>query len=393
MARVKLSKRYCDTATHEGKPGSLDVRWDESLRGFGLRVYPSGRKAWVIFYRTPEGRQRFHSLAPYEHLALDQARDEAKGALGRVAKDKADPAEERKAARHGDTVEDLVTLYVEEWAKPRKKTWAEDERQLKLDVVPTWGSRRMVDISRGDVRALLEGVVRRGSPVAANRLLAVLRTLFGFAVDRELVEHSPCERIRPPAKELRRERVLTADEIRTLWAGAQGDTGRALRLILATAQRPGEVAGAHWREIEGGWWTIPQERHKASRSHRVPLAALALDVLGKQGRGYVFPSPGKRKGAARHLTLYTLDHDVAALLPVLKLDHFTPHDLRRTAATLMAGQGVPRLVISRILGHAEGGTTSIYDRHSYDAEKRAALEAWERWLVALLNHTPSTVAP
>jgi len=225
-------------------------------------------------------------------------------------------------------------------------------------------------------RQALRDALQHHVPV---RLLAVLRTMFGFAVDREMIEHSPTERLKPPGRERRRERVLTEQEIRTVWT-FPGETGRALRLTLATGQRPGEVCGASWGEVEGSWWTIPQGRAKTGRGHRVPLSGLAEGLLGPRRRGWVFPAP-TREG---HLSLWTLDHAVTDGCKELGLAHFTPHDLRRTCGTGLGSLGVPPIVISRILGHSEGGTTSIYNRHTYDSEKRDALLLWERHLGGLL---------
>lgn len=353
--------------------------------GLGLWVYPSGRRSWVLTYHHA-GRKERVVLGEYPAVTLARARELAQGArsalaeghgpgVGRKSRQRAAAAAE-EAAQREPTVEALVGDYLERWAKPRKRSWAEDERRL-AEVVRRWGPRRAREVTRGEVRRLLDEVLLRG-PYAANRLLAVLRRCFGWAVEVDLLTHSPCDRVRAPGVERARDRVLTPAELRVLWAGLPATPqGRVLRLILVTAQRPGEVAGIAWEEVADGWWTIPGARTKNGQAHRVPLAPLALRILGEAGAGPVFV--GEKGGALRADTLpHVLNRGRggASLRERLGLAHFTPHDLRRTAASLMAGAGVPRLVVGRILNHVEPGVTAVYDRHSYDAEKRAALEAW-----------------
>lgn len=367
--KTKLSKKYCDEATYQAAPPyGLDVRWDESIRGFGLRLYPGGKKAWVILYQSA-GRRRWLTLGLYEHLTLEEARRKAKAELGRVAGEGADPQQEKQRARLGETVADLVALYLKEWAS-RKRTGAADKRQLEKDVVPAFGARRIVDVTRQDVREMLERVKKRG-PVSANRLLAVTRKMFNFAIDRDLLEHSPCERLRLQSPETPRARVLGAEEIKTLWSALSGGSKRqvansALLGVLVTGQRPGELAGMRWEEVEGDWWTIPSGRSKNALAHRVPLSALALGVLGERRKGYVFGDG---------LTVRALPHFVS-VNKCFGLPHWTPHDLRRTAASHMARIGVDAFVVDRVLNHKLPRITGTYNLYGYDAEKREALERW-----------------
>jgi integrase len=262
-------------------------------------------------------------------------------------------------------------------------------------VIPAWGHRKAKDIARRDVIALLDAIVDRGSPIAANRTLAVIRRMFGWALSRDIVPVSPCVAVKAPAKENRRDRVLSADEIAFLWQAL--DTPdlaispairEALKLQLVTAQRKGEVIGAEWSEfdLDERVWTIPAGKAKNGMQHRVPLSPLALAVLDEieaatsqppaSGQGgpprWLFPSPR----AGRPITGPAVDHAMRGNRDALGAGEATPHDLRRTAASHMTSIGISRLVVSKILNHAEPGVTAVYDRHSYDAEKRAALAAW-----------------
>jgi integrase len=195
---------------------------------------------------------------------------------------------------------------------------------------------------------------------------------------------------------------LTTDEIRALWLGLEGakmmaeGTKLALKLQLVTIQRKAEVVTARWDEIDltDKWWTIPPEKAKNKMAHRVPLSPLALELLqaAKNLTGdspWVFPSPQTQ----RHITPEAIDH--ALRRPGLEAlgFSFTPHDLRRSAASHMTGMGTPRLVVSKILNHMEKHITSVYDRHSYDLEKRQALEAWAHKLKSIVEGTESNVVP
>jgi integrase len=236
----------------------------------------------------------------------------------------------------------------------------------------------------------------------ANRTLAVVRKMFNFAVGRDIVSVSPCLSVRAPAPEQQRDRVLTVDEICALWHALEGakmmseGSKLALKLQLATAQRKAEIVTAAWNEIDltEKWWTIPPEKAKNKLPHRVPLSPLALELLqaAKNITGdspWVFPSPQ----TDRHITPEAVDH--ALRRPGLEALGFTfvPHDLRRTAASHMTGMGISRLVVSKILNHVERGVTAVYDRHSYDREKRQALEAWALKLKAIIEEAEINVIP
>jgi len=394
--------KFTDKKIQNLKPKSQ--RYEEwEGNGFGVRVTPRGVKSFVYLYRF-EGKPRRLTLGTYPGMTLADAHKAHAEAVKKLeqgidpgAVTVADRREERKAP----TVADLVDEYIERWAKPRKKSWKVDLRILKKDVLPEWGRRKAKDITRREVKALLSKVLDRGAPIGANRLLALLRKMFNYAVDElEIITTSPCLKIKAPAPENRRDRVFTTDEICALWIGLDGarmaeGTKLILKLQLVTGQRKGEIVSAAWEEIDftDKWWTIPPEKAKNKMAHRVPLSPLALELLqaAKPLSGdspWVFPSPR----AGKHITPEAVDH--ALRRPGLDLGFdFVPHDLRRTMASLMTGMGIPRLVVSKILNHAERGVTSVYDRSSYDREKKQALEAWGRKLKAIIEGGETNVIP
>jgi integrase len=384
-------------------------RWEGG--GFGIRISPGGGKAWVWVYHFA-GKPRRMTLGKYPAVSLADARvklAEAKRLLGTGIDPGAVKIDRQKADRTAETVAEVTEDYLEKWARPRKRSAAEDERILRKDVISVWGPRKAKDIARRDVIALLDAIVERGSPIAANRTLAVIRRMFGWALSRDIVPSSPCVAVRAPAKENRRDRVLSADEIASLWhalddpAPAISPAIRlALKLQLVTGQRKGEVISAEWGEFDEGVWTIPAAKAKNAMPHRVPLSPLALALLDEIKAAtskrqdpssggpprWLFASPR----GAKPITGSAVDHAMRDNREALCTGQTTPHDLRRTVASHMTSIGISRLVVAKILNHAEPGVTAVYDRHSYDPEKRAALAAWGRRLEEIIA-APRADAP
>jgi integrase len=371
--------------------------WDESLPRFGLRVSPGGRKTWIVFYRH-NGRMRRMTLGVYPHTSLAEARSKAKDALHAVDHG-SDPATTKAEERSAETFADLAREYAERHAK-FKRSGREDLRLLygspqkkktgkrpHEPIVNRWGAMKVKDITRRDVRALLDDIAQR-APIMANRTLALVRKMFNFAIEHSWLETNPCQMIKRMAPDRQRDRVLSEEEVRKFWAALDEEHPIIVALFkirLLTAQRGGEVHGATWSEMDfdSGWWTIPAERAKNGLAHRVPLSPPALKILkelkSKAGDSeWVFPSTRK---AGPHI-----NHAQKAIERIVKRSgvEFRGHDLRRTAASLMVGAGVPRLVVSKILNHVETGVTAVYDRHGYDLEKRAALDFWGKRVERIL---------
>ena len=366
--------------------------WDTRVTGFGVRVSAEGRKTWVLRYRV-QGRQRRMSLGTYPSLGLADARVAARRALGRVAHGE-DPAAEKRAEARAETFAQLADLYMEKHAKVRKKSWRSDQRLIDVELLPALGPRKVYDIKRSDVRALADAIAERGAPIVANRTLALLRKMFNVVIDLEQdgVDANPCLRIRPPGVERRRDRVLSQAEIREMWRALEPEDAvvRGLfKLRLLTAQRGDEVHRLRWQDLDlnSNWWTIPAEFSKNGLPHRVPLSPPVVAIITEHQRAvrsatWVFPS-------------LVHDQPVANIYSALKrvkkrsTVSFEPHDLRRTAASMMTSAGVSRVVIGKILNHAEPGVTAVYDRHSYDPEKRGALDAWGQQVEQILQRESS----
>ena len=285
------------------------------------------------------------------------------------------------------TFGEVAREYLERHAKPRKRSWREDQRILERDVLPRWGGRRARSITARDVRRLLDDIVARGAPIQANRTLALVRRMFNWAAapDRALVlpHHNPCRGLEPPAPERQRERVLGAAELRAIWRALDGEpapNAALFRLYLLTAQRGGELRTMAWADVDldAAWWIIPGERSKNGRSHRVPLSPPAVAILRELWRArtrdvrWVFPTPRGSASGYRERIYKVVDR----LRRATGIADFTPHDLRRTAASHMTSMGIPRDTVAKLLNHRERGVTAVYDRYGYDREKREAVGLW-----------------
>jgi len=362
------------------------VVWARGIPGLGIRVTPKGTKSFVYKYDV-DGQDRWLTLGQYPKLKLAEALAKYSEALEKVEAGE-DPAEDRvmanQRARKALTVRQLAEEYIEKYAKPRKRSWAEDNRILEYDVLKKWGARRASKITRRDVVELLDEIVARGASVQANRTLAVVRRMFHFAEDRDLITTSPCHRLKPPSPESPKDRYLTLDEIALFWRGLNSapmtaQTKAALRLLLLTLQRSSEVIGMNKSEINlrDATWIIPAARSKNKRSHLVPLSppavALVEERLEKAGDdGFLFSGEGQ----GDHLTKFAPARALARNLDHFGIPKFTPHDLRRTGSTQLAGFRVPRFDRDRVLNHTDQTIGAVYDVYEYQDEKRAVLNLW-----------------
>lgn len=361
--------------------------------GLYLRVHPTGNKSWLFRY-VFGGERRRMTLGSYPSMSLAEAREAHGKALADVKRG-IDPGAQALEAKRGrkaaPTFHDLLEEF---WERELKATKSGHERKrlVEKDALPAWRTRKAKDITRRDIVVLMD-TVRDRAPVTANRLLGVLARMFNFAAERGIIEDSPATRIRRPS-EAPRVRVLTDDEIRRFWFGLEEvdvypATRLVLRMILLTGQRPGEVAGMTWDEIDGDWWTVPASRMKGGQEHRVPLTSLTLAAIEEArrysgDRPFVFAS-SMRDGSVP-ITVHSLSRGVLRHREEMGIhEHYTPHDLRRTCRTRLAEIGIDDVVAEKVLGHQLQGILKVYNRHSYDVEKRAALLEWENRLRRILG--------
>jgi integrase len=390
---IKLTERQLEAAAKPGpKPFEIICGPTPGLR---VSVRPSGAMSWCLRYRA-NGRARKLVFARYPGLPLSEARKVAIGLYGQVASGR-DPGQERKTSRRReveakapvkDHIEKVARQYLKHAAaRTRASTAAEASRILYVYVLPAWKGKRLSQITRRDVHALLDAIVDRGSPIMANRALAQLKTMFAFAIEQDILPASPCAGLKPPAEEVSRDRTLADHEIGAVWRACDGLSrsvdwmgnevnrpyGDIIKLLALTGQRLREVSEMSWSEIdlEARTWSLPRERCKNGHAHVVPLSEQALAILWgprtPNDSDLVFGVSGFSRAKK------TLD-------TVAKLS--TPwclHDLRRTCASGMARLGVAPHVVEAVLNHKSGqvrGVAAVYNRYSYSTEKREALDLW-----------------
>jgi integrase len=315
---------------------------------------------------------------------------------------RADEAALVAVARQRDTIENVVAEFMKRYMRGRKHSAryvVETQRNFDKHVLPRWRDRDIKSISRRDLNDLLDTIVDEGKPVAANRVLSAVRKLFNWSIQRGIIEASPAWMIERPSDETKRERTLTPNEIRTLWAATETlgyPFGAFFRMALATGQRRSEVATMRWHDIdtEERIWTLPAEMTKAGRSHVVPLSRLAMKILSGcralTSSPYVFSSRKSGPIAGYSKAKQALDSLMTARGDI---ESWTIHDLRRSVGTGLGKRGVSRFVIARVLNHADSTVTAIYDRHEYLPEKREALEKWGGYLEGLIQQPPENVVP
>jgi len=254
------------------------------------------------------------------------------------------------------TFAELASIFVEGHVRKLRRA-RQVERLIEREIVVAWKNRPANSITRRDVAVLVADVAER-APVLANRVLATTRRLFGWAIAQGLLETNPCDQVERPTSEHGRERVLTTGELRALWQALDSidpSWATLFRLCLLTGQRVGEVLTMRWVDIDGDWWIVPSTTAKNGMSHRVPLSPQTLQVLrGAPRRGeYVFCASS---APSRHLRGYRKAFTRACA--IAGVENARPHDLRRTAATMIASTGVSRVVIGRILNHADRSITA-----------------------------------
>jgi len=371
---------------------------DSLCTGLYLTVQPTGKKGWQVRYRHA-GVHRRMTLGGYPVLSLADARQRARDTMA-AASEGRDPAEEVRAAKAPKPQDDRdkIKALVGQYAKRHLaslKSGAVVKRELERHVVTVWGDRDIHDIAKRDVIDLLDGIADSGRVVSANRVRSYLGTFFNWAVDRDIIATSPAQGVKPVAKEKSRDRVLSDDEIRWFWSACDdlgfpwGPLGQTL---LLTGQRLGEVVGMTDAEISGGVWSMAPERTKNGRAHTVPLSDPARDILGGVERikgkpGLVFTTTGESPLSGFHKGRNHIAERMAEIAGQ-EIPHWTFHDLRRTAATGMARLGIPVRVTEAVLNHVSGtaaGIVSVYQRHDYADEKRAALDAWARLVADLVE--------
>jgi integrase len=388
--RIKFTDRSLKAIKPPQRPKQLDY-FDESLPGFGLRVSYNGRKSWIALYRCNGVKGRL-TLGRFDVVPLAEAREQARDAL-KAAANGNDPAAQRHRNREAPTFKQLAERYIEEYAKPKKRTWQKDRRLLDNNLIPTLGRLKAHTVTRADLRAELNKVKNRPAPIEANRTFEVVRRLFNWAIEEEILADNPAFKLPKPADETPRERTLTADELQALWRALDdaSPTVRGLfRLMLLSAQRRNEVSRMRWSDLDRreGWWNIPAELTKTKRPYRVPLTPAMLAIIEDIEKlspdpEWVFP----RAEGGGPVPETNVTRPFRKLIKGAGIAHFMPHDLLHTVTSHMTAMGISQFDVGKVRHHTSRDSrtmTSRYDHYAYDREKRRALDVWSARLLDIV---------
>jgi integrase len=390
--------------------------WDSHTRGFGLRLSASGVQSWVVITRSLQAgawKQQRVTLGSYPSMSLAKAREKATEAKA-AAKKGDDPAAAVMAERAAlvdnsrNTFGSVRAEFLEKYRgrqnrRPAPSTLREMTRVLSADDFDAWTDAPMANLTKRDLLDVLDGIVDRGAEIMANRTLAYLKLLFGWAAHRGIIEADPTAGIKKPGAETSRDRVLTLDELRVIWqatAGEHTQFNSIVRLLMLTGQRLNEVTGLRWSEVnaDARTWTLPAARAKNHREHMVPLSAPVLAILEARRETQrtlgtapklIFTTNRTTpfSGFSRAKTL--LDKRIAKA--GTELEPWRLHDLRRAVATHMAESlRIAPHVIEACLNHVSGskaGVAGVYNRALHLDERRAALDAWAGYLLRVVGET------
>jgi integrase len=372
-------------------------------RGFFVRVTKDGAKAFVMDYRIGP-KQRRYTIGRWPDWTALAAVKEARVLRQRIDRGE-DPLAERKeakalAARPEPVAEKTVANMLDEFVSTHvnKRLRRPDNYTDAFErlVKPAIGSVPIYGLRRGHIATMLNEIDTNNGPVMADRTHTYLSSALNWYAGQDDEFAPPRLKGLKKATSQRRDRVLSDDEIRLLMRAteSQGTFGAAVRFLLLTGQRRGDVLGMDWSELDAASWTIPASRYKTGEAHTVELSGAALDIVNAQPRTgrLVFPDPDGKVCNTMGFRKARLDQVMAELNGGRLVAKWVLHDLRRTARSLMARAGIRAEIAERVVGHVVGSTVArIYDRHSYADEKRAALEALARLIQQILNPSPANV--
>ncbi len=386
--RAKLTKRVVDPLRYDGRTWTKCIVWDTDLRGFGVRVFPSGTKRWVLSYRNAHGRSRLYTLGGPE-LTADQARKLALVKRGAITAEGDDPVATRAAERGVLLFGPLADRFVNEWAKLHKRSWKTDEQRVR-DYLAPWAKRPAVEITRADV-ADVHRRVGKNSIYTANRVVMLVSKIFSWA---EALDDGTLPAGHPnPARrfkkfdENQRDRFLTPAEVKTLFEAIDTDEKSTIylraffRLAFLLGTRKRELLTAKWEYLDEahGLLRLPASATKGKRPLVLPLPAPARAILEglsrEAGNPHIFPGAKPGQPLVNVEDAWNRAREAAKLSDV----HF--HDVRRTVGSWIAQRTGNLELVAKVLNHRDPRTTKIYARF-LPSQVRDALEDHSAAMIA-----------
>jgi integrase len=376
LSMPKLSEiALTDKAVRNAKPKTRRYEISDAVvRGLRLRVEPSGTKSWSVV-RRQRARLTRDTIGRYPELRLAEAREKAAAITqGSVS-----------IARGSRSFEDVFDEWMQRDQQSNRSA-KEVRRAMERDALPRLRGLKIGEVKKHHLLSVIDAAADRGATVAGNRLLAYLRRMFSWAVQRDLIDANPASGVGAVVREQSRARVLTLTELRGIFRAASGllyPFGPMFQLLLLTAQRRREVASAEWGEFDlaSRRWIIPGNRTKNGRAHLVHLSEVALPVLSgcevvRRG-AFVFTTTGTSPVSGFSKAKERIDK-------ITGVQDWTIHDLRRSFATLATEElGVSPVVVDKILNHVSGsvrGVAAVYQRGEYLEQRSDALEKWARYV-------------
>ena len=427
MAKSQTSKNFTAAFVSgvKNEPGKEVTYQDLGQPGLCLRITKSGSKSWTFRYRNLAGQQRRITLGKVDDIGLKEARSLVAGHRAEIAKgidpslEAANARLEAQQAAKQETLAEVGEWYYQECNAGRQTPNARNPKRpstLRVErpyfdnmILPKLGKLKVRDITRQQVEIFINNLIDNQSPSAGRHCRVILHSIFEFSIWKEIADKNPCKFLsKPPIKS--RDIVISDEYLKTIWEtftlpteglSVSPSLCYAIKLVMITIQRRGEIAGMQENEIdfETRIWTIPGDRTKNHRTHLVPLSDLAIELIRhaialkeKPESRFVFPSPRSSKDNDKSIDGQAITHAFTRARTVFKWPDIRIHDLRRTGATNLTSERLrfPRFTVSKVLNHASdtGGasvTTGVYDRNEYLPEKRKALDAWANRLTEIVE--------
>ena len=373
ITNQKLTKRLVESIKPHEKNEILV--WDSELKGFGVRIFPTGRRTYFVQYRNPFGSTRRKKIGVHGVITAELARDEAKGLLGSIAKGK-DPSKDFQQAKNKPIMIEFAKEYLEVYAKANKrpKSYQEDQKMLNSIILKKLGNKKVEEVTTHDIQHLHHEL--RKTPYMANRVRALLSKMFNLAVQWNWASVNPVKGV-VKYQEQKRARWLNDTELAGLWDVLETyhnqSVANAIRLLTLTGSRRNEVLSAEWIQfdLEKGVWIKPAHTTKQNKMEHLPLSSQVLTLLKKMKEEdttkYLFP------GKVRGEPLQDIKKDWNTISTNAGLTDLRLHDLRHTHASHLVSSGLSLSIVGKLLGHTQASTTQRY-AHLADEPLRQAAE-------------------
>ena len=365
--------------------------------GFGIFIYPTGSKTWIYRYKI-DNKKDYIIIGHYPAMSLADAKKKFID-LQVMRRDGINPKQAllREEESHKNTVKDLVLNWYTNYIERHRKQPLQIKQQIDADIIPTLGDKELHTIQPRDITKVLDKIVKRGSPVHANKVLSALKQAFNYALSRGELTVNPAANIRARdigGQEKPRDRYLTLDEVKTIWLFLDSNKNaisiqikNAIKIILLTGVRTGELRLATWKELdfEKSLWTIPAENTKTGMVMRVHLTELVKSLFYQLDNCSTGEYVISGADGLKPLTDKALPKAVLRIQDRIGIPHWTAHDLRRTFATQLGETlQIDPVVIEKCLGHKMPKIMATYNKNEMLPQRKEALERWAKFIKDLV---------